>query len=69
MTDSIVKEIVFVNKKCIETWPCKHEVLYIDYEDKPHTTVMSGLTIFKLIQGGKCKIDDNHFSKYQDVVE
>ena len=63
-----IKEILEVSIRCIETYPCKHKVTYIDNGGYTLQNFMTGLEILKLVQDGKWKDECNHFCKYRDKV-
>lgn len=45
---SNIKEIIDINEKCLETYPCRHYIKIKDIEDKYKTILMDSITIYKL---------------------
>jgi hypothetical protein len=45
---SNIKEIIEVNKKCIETYPCRHYVKIKDIENEYNIILLDSITIYDI---------------------
>ena len=64
--------IEFINDKCLETYPCKHELSFIDSNGKKCTQQFNGVDILSFIKSGLCQssdIQNKHFAKYEEFLQ
>ena len=45
---SDIKEIIEINEKCIETYPCRHYVKIKDIENKYNTILLDSIIIYDI---------------------